>query len=130
MGRVKHFEIHVSNPEAAIAFYSKLLGWKFTKMEQMPYWMIETGPREEPGIDGGMLERPCPKPELNPALNAFVCTAEVSNLDDTMNEAVAMGAIVALPKMPIPGTGYVGYIIDPDGNTVGLFQPDHTVTMG
>jgi predicted enzyme related to lactoylglutathione lyase len=29
MNRPVHFEIHAPDPEAAIAFYEKALGWKF-----------------------------------------------------------------------------------------------------
>jgi hypothetical protein len=35
-----------------------------------------------------------------------------------------LGAEIALPKMPIPGVGWLGYIKDPDGNVLGLMQPD------
>ena len=40
---VVHFEIHASEPERLIDFYSGLLGWRFTQFGDAPYWSIETG---------------------------------------------------------------------------------------
>ncbi len=49
MARVGHFEIHSDNPERAIAFYGGVFGWEFTKWGGgWEYWMIKTGPAEEP----------------------------------------------------------------------------------
>ena len=40
---VVHFEIHASEPQLLIDFYSGLLGWRFTQFGDVPYWKIETG---------------------------------------------------------------------------------------
>ena len=37
---VVHFEIHASEPQQLIDFYSDLLGWGFTQFGDMPYWSI------------------------------------------------------------------------------------------
>ncbi len=124
MPRVVHFEIHATDPEQLIAFYSGLLGWKFTATEGMEYWLIETGPRDEPGIDGGLVRRPVPGPADSPVLGAFPCTVSVDSLDVTLAKGDALGAVVALPKMPVTGVGWLAYIKDPDGNTLGLLQTD------
>ena len=34
------------------------------------------------------------------------------------------GATVAMPKMGLPGVGWQAYIKGPDGNILGLHQPD------
>lgn len=63
--RVSHFEIQADEPERCAKFYQEVFGWKITKWEggQMPYWMVETGGRDEAGgINGGILPRPCPAP--------------------------------------------------------------------
>jgi hypothetical protein len=55
MPRVIHFEIHVDNPERAIDFYRAVLGWQFTKWPgPVGYWLVTTGPQEQPGINGGL----------------------------------------------------------------------------
>ena len=75
MGRVVHFEIHADDPERAVAFYSNVFGWTVSRWGENPYWMIETGPRDEPGIDGGLMER---QGEVDgTAVIAFVCTVDV-----------------------------------------------------
>ena len=124
MPRVVHFEIHATDPEALIAFYSGLFGWSFTRAEGMEYWLIETGPRDEPGIDGGLVRRPVPGPADSPALGAFPCTVSVESVDEALAKGAELGAEVALPKMPVTGVGWLAYIKDPDGNTLGLLQTD------
>src|SRR5262245_2829618 len=58
MPRVIHFEIHAEKPERAVAFYSKLFGWEFTKWGgPMEYYLVKTGPDGQPGINGGMIKR-------------------------------------------------------------------------
>ncbi len=124
MPRVVHFEIHATEPEALIDFYARLFGWTFTPTEGMEYWLISTGPREEPGIDGGLVPRPVPGPADSPALGAFPCTVDVASVDETLALADELGAELALPKMPVTGVGWLAYIKDPDGNVLGLLQAD------
>ncbi|HEV7145724.1 MAG TPA: VOC family protein, partial [Pedococcus sp.] len=60
---VVHFEIHASEPQLLIDFYSGLLGWTFTQFGDMPYWAIDTGDgaigMNTPGngINGGLTQR-------------------------------------------------------------------------
>lgn len=124
MGRVVHFEIHASEPQTLVDFYTTLLGWRFTAAEGMEYWLIQTGEAGEPGIDGGLLRRPQGAPAEGQAMNAFVCTATVDSLDDTLAKAASLDASVAMPKNPITGIGWLAYIRDPDGNTLGLMEMD------
>jgi predicted enzyme related to lactoylglutathione lyase len=123
MNRVVHFEVHADDPERAMTFYSRLFGWKFTKWAApVEYWVIETGPRAEPGIDGGLLPRR--QPIDGQAITAYICTTEVADLDHTMKAAQELGSAVALPKMPIPGIGWLAYLRDTEGNTFGIMQSD------
>lgn len=124
MSRITHFEIHASQPQALIDFYTALLGWSFSKWGEVDYWLITTGPAEEPGINGGLLPRRGDAPVEMQAVNSFVCTAQVTSLDDTLAKATSLGGTLAVPKMPIPGVGWLAYVKDPDGNIFGLMQPD------
>jgi len=128
MARVIHFEIHASDPEALIDFYTALLGWHFLKQEAMDYWLIETGPDAEPGINGGLVRRPVAGPTDSQAVNAFICTVQVESLDETLSTNERLGGVVALPKMPVPGVGWLSYVKDPDGNILGLLQPEEATT--
>lgn len=124
MSRVIHFEIHASNPQALITFYTSLFGWKFQQWGAVEYWQIETGPSDHAGINGGLVPRRGASPLETHAVNAFVCTVQVTSLDESFAKALSLGASVALPKMPIPGVGWLAYVKDPDGNILGLMQPD------
>ena len=118
MPRPVHFEIPSDNPQRAIDFYSKLFGWKFSKWEgPMDYWLISTGDPGEPGINGGLLQRHDPN---QPCVN----TIGVTNLDESVATVTQMGGAIALPKMPVPGVGWLAYCKDPDGHIFGMMQPD------
>jgi predicted enzyme related to lactoylglutathione lyase len=124
MSRVIHFEIHATQPQVLMEYYTALLGWKFQKVGPMDYWLIETGSANEPGINGGLLPRMGPAPLEMQAVCSFVCTVSVEALDETLTKNAGLGGSVALPKMPVPGVGWLAYIKDPDGNLLGLLQPD------
>lgn len=125
MPRIVHFEIHADNPERAIAFYQSVFGWQFQKWGgPMEYWLITTGDAKEPGINGGLMKRMGPPPTPGQAVNAYPCTIQVPALDEYFAKATAAGAKVAVPKMPIPGVGWLAYVIDTEGNIVGLHQQD------
>jgi hypothetical protein len=95
-----------------------VFGWKFTKWEgPAPYWLITTGPKEEPGIDGGLLPRRDPS---QPCVN----TIGVANVDDTIKTVEKNGGKIALPKMAVPGVGWLAYCQDTDGNMFGVMQMD------
>ena len=124
MSRIVRFEIQASNPQALIAFYATLLGWKFSELPARGYWRIDTGSAAEPGLVGGLVQRAGPAPDDSPAVNAFICMVEVASLDATLAQAVSLGAAIALPKMPVPGVGSLAYIRDPDRNLLSLLQID------
>jgi predicted enzyme related to lactoylglutathione lyase len=125
MGRVVHFEVHADDPARAITFYSELLGWTFNNWGgPAEYWLIATGPDSEPGINGGMIRRQGPPPQTGQAVNAYVCTAGVTDIDGQIDKAVRLGAQIAVPKMPIPGVGWLVYLKDTEGNIFGMMQSD------
>jgi predicted enzyme related to lactoylglutathione lyase len=123
MNRVVHFEIHADDLERAKKFYESLFGWK---MESWPgvedYYVVTTGPKEQPGIDGGMLKRKTDSPKPAQAVNAYVCTIDVDNLDEMGKKVMAAGGKLALEKIAIGDLGWVAYYIDTEGNIFGLYQ--------
>ena len=125
MGRVVHFEIHADEPERAITFYESVFGWQFQKWDgPMDYWMVITGADAEPGINGGLMKRQGPAPVDGQAVTSYVCTANVESVDEAIAKITAAGGTVALPKMPIPGVGWLAYLKDTEGNIFGTMQPD------
>jgi predicted enzyme related to lactoylglutathione lyase len=118
MSRPIHFEIPAENPQRAIAFYSNVFGWKFSKWDgPMDYWVISTGQASEPGIDGGLLPRRDPN---QPCVN----TIGVANVDDAVASVLSHGGAIALPKMAVPGVGWLAYGKDTEGHIFGMMQAD------
>jgi predicted enzyme related to lactoylglutathione lyase len=56
------------------------------------------------------------------AVNAFVITVDVDNLDAKLE--MVEGDAVVVPKMAVPGIGWLAYVKDPDGNIFGMMQAD------
>jgi len=123
MPRVVHFEIHAGDPDRAVNFYTTLFGWTFQKWEgPMDYWLVTTGPDSQPGINGGLIRR---QGEIDgQAVIAYVCTVDVANVDESTQTATSNGAQVVVPKMPIPGVGWLVYCKDTEGNIFGMMQND------
>jgi hypothetical protein len=120
MSRPVHFEIPADNPERAIEFYSSIFGWKFSKWDgPMEYWLITTGEPAEPGINGGLLRRRDPN---QPCVN----TITVASVDESLEAIAKGGGVCVLPKMAVPGVGWMAYCKDPDGHIFGIMQPDMT----
>ena len=124
MNRPTHFEIHAVDPERAIAFYTAVFGWKFHKWEgPVDYWLIDTGV-EGPGINGGMVRRMGPAPAEGAPVSSFVNSVKVASCDGSVAAITANGGTIALPKMPIPGMGWLAYGKDTEGNLFGVMQDD------
>ena len=122
MSRVVHFEIQAENPQRAIAFYSQLFGWEFARWGEQDYWVITTGPDDQPGINGGLMPR---RGVIDgTAVIAFVCTVDVPNVDASLEALTAAGGSVAHPKMPIPTIGWLAYGKDTEGNLFGMMTAD------
>jgi predicted enzyme related to lactoylglutathione lyase len=127
MGRLIHFEVHAEDPERAARFYARVLGWDAKRWEgPVDYWLLTTGPSDQPGINGAIALRRGAAPTEGEAVNAFVCTAEVEELEAAVDEAIAAGGELAVPRMAIAGVGWLAYVKDTEGNVLGLMQADES----
>jgi uncharacterized protein len=127
--RVVHFEIHAKDPEKTADFYNNVFGWEITKWDhpEITYWMVMTGPDGEPGgINGGIVERKGPKPEGQVPVSSFVCTLDVSSVDEYVQKVKGAGGELVVPKTAIPTVGWLVYCKDIDGNIFGMMQSDKT----
>jgi uncharacterized protein len=126
MARVVHFEIHADDLDRASRFYSDLFGWEVSKWDgPVDYRLVTTGPEKAPGINGALMKRMHPVTGSDGVI-AFVCTVDVDDLDKHVARGVELGGTVALPKMPVPGVGWLAYLKDTEGNVLGLMQADPT----
>ena len=123
MPRVVHFEIHASEPAKAAEFYKNVFDWEITKWEgPVDYWLVKTGEKDEPGIDGGIMQR---QGKIDgEAVIAYVCTVDVDSLDKYSERVVNAGGQNVVPKMAVPGVGWLAYFKDIDGNIFGIMQGD------
>ena len=121
MNSIGYFEIQSENPAAAVKFYERVFGWTFERDPALPieYWRAST-----PGMNGAILKRPAPAPSAPSGTNAFVCSIQVENFDETSSAVLRNGGRVALPKFAVRGRCWQGYFLDPDGNTFGVFEVD------
>ena len=118
MNRVVHFEIPAEDVSRASKFYADVFGWTFHKWDgPMEYHMISTGPDGQPGINGGMMPRRDPQ---QPVVN----TVDVADLDESIEKVTSAGGQIVVPKMPIPGVGWLAYFKDTEGHIFGIMQND------
>ena len=117
MPRVVHFEFAADNPERAVKFYAQVFGWKIQKWEgPQDYWLVNTGDDKQPGINGGLMRPQGPQRVVN--------VVDVPSVDEFTGKIAKSGGKVVVPKMPIPGVGYLAYCQDTEGNTFGIMQAD------
>lgn len=124
MLRPIHFEIHCDETERAAKFYTDIFGWKIQKWEHADYWLVMTGEKETPGIDGGLMKRMHPGTTLGDKMQAWVCTIDVPNCDEYVKKAEKAGGKNCVPKMAIPTVGWLAYCTDTEGNIFGLMESD------
>jgi hypothetical protein len=118
MPRVVHFEITADDPERAVQFYTSVFGWHIQKWDgPQDYWLAGTGPNDQPGIDGAIMRREGGMP---PVIN----TLDIPDLDASLEQVTANGGSIAMPRMAVPGVGFMAYCFDTEGNMFGLMQRD------
>ena len=138
---VVHFEIHASEPQRLIDFYTELLGWRFTQWGDTPYWPIATGEgaignvagTPGHGINGGLVPRQGAKPEIGAPVVGCNIVIGVDDVDSLMRRGIELGGTEALAAEDYPGVGRVGYLLDPDNNVFGMISSvmsDGTTGMG
>ena len=104
-----------TDPEAAQAFYSAVLGWRFEQMsEEPPYWVIFNGDRNQ----GGMTAPPPGVPS-----NWFPYFG-VADVDATIEAARAAGGNPFLGPIDVP-SGRFALIQDPQGAVFAVLTGDY-----
>jgi hypothetical protein len=138
---VVHFEIHATEPQRLVDFYSELLGWRFSRFGEVEYWTIDTGEgaignvagAAGHGINGGLVPRRGPRPDVGAPVAGCNIVIGVDDVDGLMRSGIELGATEALPAQDMQGVGRLGYLLDPDNNVFGMISPvmsDGTRAMG
>ncbi|MBL1216773.1 MAG: VOC family protein [Planctomycetes bacterium] len=125
--RVMHFEINSPDPAQTNAFFESVFNWKINKWDgPEDYWLAMTGKTEpgepcdpnDPGIDGGIMQSCDNQPRT---VNSITVDTTV---DEYAEKVIAAGGQVVVPKMAVPGIGWLAYCLDPAGVLFGIFQTD------
>jgi predicted enzyme related to lactoylglutathione lyase len=117
MTRPVHFEILAEDPEKVATFYRRVLGWEIASWGQgeQSYWLVDTGPEDAPGINGGIMHQELPQAVIN--------TMEVASLADTLDKVKAAGGKIVHGPNEVTGVGMHAYCADPEGILFGLMEP-------
>ena len=125
MPTIVHFEIPSDNVERSKRFFNELFGWNIEKVpadklpEGVEYWGITTKDHEgKNAVNGGMMKRM--KAEQQGILNYV----DVKSVEESSIKAQQLGGKVIMPKMAVPGMGYMAVCLDTENNTFGLWQSD------
>ena len=113
---VVHFEIPANDVERLSKFYKDVFGWKFKKtpMPDFDYWMISTAP-DGKSVGVGMYK----KMDAQDGPRNFIQVGEIDSAIATFKRA---GGKEIMGKQEVP-KGFTFLGADPEGNVIGLFEP-------
>jgi len=116
-------ELISTNTKASADFYGKLFGWQATPFVPKgapaggpPYTLFKIGANDM-GV-GGMMAAPAPGIPTH-----WVPYVVVANADQSLAQAVKLGAKALTPVMAIGEVGRIAVIQDPQGACLGLHEP-------
>jgi len=115
-GRIVWHELLTTDPDGAIAFYHKVVGWGSTVFAaDPPYrtWTMDGVPM------GGMMRMPADA-QAPPSWRVYVAVPEV---DRTVEQAARLGARTWVPGTEIPNVGRFAVLGDPQGATFAVYKP-------
>ena len=121
------FAIHVDDVDRARRFYEAVFGWEFEPWGPPGFYLIHTGPEDDPGIQGLMHARE--EPRTGTGLNGIEPTFVVDDVEAVVRAVEDHGGKIVFAKTVIPTVGALIRFLDPEGNDIGAMQydtPPHT----
>jgi predicted enzyme related to lactoylglutathione lyase len=118
-GRLVWYELLTSDPKAAIAFYTEVLGWKTQQWEQGGDYTMFVGSQ---GPLGGVSLLP-EKAKAMGAPPYWSANVIVANVDESAARVKQLGGTIHHVEA-VPTIGKLAVIADPQGATLTLFQPE------
>ena len=119
-GMVGWNELIAEDPDAAKAFYSEVVGWKWREgpfQDQMEYYLFGTGERS--GDAGGMTKK---TPEM--PMSAWMLYFTTDDVDASVAKVAELGGEVHAPVFEVPTVGKLAICAGPDGSMFGLAEWD------
>ena len=116
VGEFSWNELVTSDDAAAARFYTQLFGWQTADFPggQVKYTLFQ---KDGKGV-GGLMKRPVET--LPPHWLGYVTVADV---DATAKKAGEAGGQVCMPPLDVPTVGRIAILQDPQGASIGIFQP-------
>mgnify|MGYP000897580274 FL=1 len=115
MPTIVHLDIPADDPERASKFYSKLFDWNIELNLEFEYYMVRTkGLDGADGPGGGIGKR-----QGDQKITAYI---GVPSVDEYIVKVESLGGKNIVPKMAVPGMGYLAVCLDTEDNTFGLWE--------
>jgi uncharacterized protein len=120
---INWFEIPATDFDRAVIFYSTLLDAEITKGEFMGEQQAFF-PAGETEVGGAIVKREQLAPSTSGPL-IYLNLETVEDLEDALEDVESIGGKVLMPMTAIGDPGFIGVILDSEGNSVGLhaFKP-------
>lgn len=118
-GMLSWNELGTRDPQKAIDFYTKLLGWDVRPLEAgtTPYWVVNVDGKGE----GGIMPMPDTVPAEVPAY--WLVYFGTDDLAASVAKAVQLGGSVVSGPMEVPDMVAFAVLADPAGATFALMRP-------
>lgn len=117
MGQQVRLWIFAKDGDRAHAFYARVFGWSLPD-DRRHCWLITNVDDPRLGLDGPASKAAESGEEI------IIPTVHVADLDATTAAALAAGGEILVPRIPLPGAGWLAYIADTEGNVIGIMQDD------
>ena len=111
---IAHFDLQADDVERARRFYERVFGWRFEAWGPPDFYLIHTGPPEDPGIHGSVSKRL--EPVTGKGRIGFECTISVTDLGAIKTAVVANGGKIVFDEHEIAGVGRLIRFEDTEGN--------------
>ena len=122
-GRFVWYDLLTTDPQAAMAFYSDVIGWKtraYAPDGSYTMWVGNQGPL------GGVMTLPEQAKEMG-APSHWMANVEVADLAASVARVRALGGRIFVEPKIIPEIGSIAVIGDPQGAAITLFTPSATM---
>jgi uncharacterized protein len=113
------YELNTWEPEAALAFYTRALGWEFQTMETNDgagYWIAWMDGRPV----GAIYELTMPEYDGVPA--HWMTYLTVADIDRASRDTVREGGEIVRAAVAVPGVGKLAVVTDSTGTLMGLIE--------
>ncbi|GHE77045.1 hydroxylase [Streptomyces spiralis] len=115
-------ELHVPDPEAGIAFYRDLFGWRSQEMQApgMTYRVLSLRDGDQQATSFGGVA-PLQEGGLEPGWVPYFAVADA---DETARRAERNGGSVPMPATDVPGVGRIAWLADTSGAIFAVLKPN------